>query len=102
METIIGEAEGEILWTFEPEEGQTRVTWTLEGSQSFKEKLAFTLQDRGITEVLQPVFEESIQNLEDNVIASMEAYTVNVDGVTEHNGGYEMYTTTASKLGAVN
>ncbi len=102
METIIGEAEGEILWTFEPEEGQTRVTWTLEGSQSFKEKLAFTLQDRGITEVLQPVFEESIQNLEDNVIASMEAYTVNVDGVTEHGGGYYMYTTTAAKMGEVN
>lgn len=102
MQTIIGEAEGQITWTFETEEAGTRVTWTLEGSQSFKEKLAYTLQDDDLTEVFPAIFEQSLANLEQNVIAKMEAYSINVDGVTEHGGGYYMYTTTASRMGEVN
>lgn len=102
MKTSMGEAEGTILWTFEPEDDQTRVTWSLSGSQTFKEKLAFTLQDKDFTEIFQPVFENSLKDLEKGVIRKMEKYSINVDGVTEHGGGYYMYTTTAAKLGEVN
>lgn len=102
MQTIVGEAQGNVTWTFEPEGDQTRVTWTLEGEQSFKDKLAFTVQDQDLSEVFLPVFQESLENLERNVITKMEAYSVNVEGVTEHGGGYYMYTTTASRVGEVN
>ncbi len=102
METATGTASGRIEWTLEPENGQTKVTWNLSGSQSFKEKLAFTLQDKDMTEILQPIFEENLQDLEENVIRKMEEYSINVDGVTEHGGGYYMYMTTAAKLGEVN
>lgn len=102
MQTIIGEAYGKIKWTFEPEGDQTRVTWKLEGDQSFKEKLAFTVQDDDLSELFKPVFEQSLENLEQNVIRKMEAYTINVEGVTEHGGGYYMFTTTASKMSEVN
>lgn len=102
MQTIIGEADGILKWTFEPEGEQTRVTWRLEGEQSFKEKLAFTVQDEDLSELFQPVFEQSLENLEQNVIRKMEAYTINVEGVTEHGGGYYMFTTTASKMSEVN
>jgi effector-binding domain-containing protein len=101
MQTIIGEAEGRIYWTFEPEGDQTRVSWRLEGNQSFKDKLAFTVQDDDLTDVFHPVFEQSLENLEQNVIQKMEAYTINVDGVTQHGGGYYMFTTTASRMGEV-
>lgn len=102
IQTIIGEAKGEITWTFTPEEGGTRVTWILEGEQSFKEKLAFTVQDHDLTEVFLPIFEQSLDNLQQNIKKKMEAYSISVDGVTEHGGGYYMYTTTASRMGEVN
>jgi len=102
MNTIIGEAEANILWTFEPEGKQTRVTWKIEGTQDFKEKLAFTLQENDLTEILQPIFEESLEDLENVVIRKMEEYSVNVDGLTEHGGGYYMYSTTAARMGEVN
>lgn len=102
IETATGTASGNIEWTLEPENGQTKVTWKLSGSQNFKEKLAFTLQDKDMTEIFQPVFEESLQDLEENVIRKMEEYSINVDGVTEHGGGYYMYMTTAAKLEEVN
>ncbi|NJW53711.1 GyrI-like domain-containing protein [Salinimicrobium oceani] len=101
MQTIIGEAEGRIHWTFTPEGDQTRVSWKLEGEQSFKDKLAFTVQDHDLAEVFQPIFEQSLENLEQNVIQKMEAYSINVDGVTQHGGGYYMFTTTASRMGEV-
>lgn len=102
MTTSIGDAEGKILWTFKPENKQTLVTWSLSGSQTFKEKLAFTLQDKDFPEIFKPIFEKSLENLEKNVIQKMEKYSINVDGITEHGGGYYMYTSTASKLGEVN
>lgn len=102
IKTSTGPATGNITWTLEPQNGQTRVTWKLSGSQSFKEKLAFTLQDKDMTEIFQPIFEESLQDLEEDVIRKMEEYSINVDGITEHGGGYYMYMTTAAKLGEVN
>lgn len=102
MQTSMGTAEGKVVWALETNEGQTRVTWTLTGSQSFKEKLAFTLQDKDMSEIFQPIFEQSLEDLETSVISKMEKYSINVDGVTEHGGGYYMYTTTASKLAEVN
>lgn len=102
MDTSTGEATGKITWSFEAEEDQTRVTWQMSGSQSFKEKLAFTIQEKDFTEIFQPIFEQSLENLEENVIRKMEEYSINVDGITEHGGGYYMYTTTAAKLGEVN
>lgn len=102
MKTSTGQAEGKIIWTFEPEEKQTRVTWSLSGSQTFKEKLAFTIQKKDFPEIFQPIFKNSLENLEHRVIRKMEKYSINVDGVTEHGGGYYMYTTTAAKLKEVN
>lgn len=102
METSTGQANGRITWTFEPEEDQTRVTWRMTGSQSFKEKLAFTIQDKDFTEIFQPIFAQSLDNIEETVVKKMEKYSINVDGITEHGGGYYMYTTTAAKLAEVN
>ncbi len=70
--------------------------------KALREKLAFTIQDNDLAEVFLPVFEQSVENLEQNVIRKMEAYSVNVDGVTQHGGGYYMYTTTAARIGEVN
>lgn len=102
MQTIISEAEGNVTWTFIPEDGGTRVNVSLEGNQNFKEKLAFTIQENDLADIFLPIFSNSLESLEQNVIRKMEAYSINVEGVTEHGGGYYMYTTTAARMGEVN
>ena len=102
METSVGEANGNIVWEFQQEEGETRVTWRMFGDQTFKEKLASTIQGTDLAESLSPYFEQSLEDLEKEIIRKMEEYSINVDGTTQHGGGYYMYMTTATKINEVN
>jgi effector-binding domain-containing protein len=99
--TSFGQAEGLVQWSIRPEGNETVVSWKMTGSQTFKEKLAFSLQDKDMPEIFKPIFEASLQNIEENVTRKMEEYSINVDGITEHGGGYYMYTTTAARMGEV-
>lgn len=98
----IGESSSDMYWIFEPSEEGTKVTWGIEGTQSFKEKLSYILQDQDLTEMLRPKLKESLEGLEREIIRQMELYSINVDGVTQHGGNYYMYTTTATRMNEVN
>lgn len=101
LQISIGESNSEVYWNFEPAANGTKVTWGLEGTQSFKEKLAFILQDEDLIAIFKPKLEEGLGDLEEEVIRKMEEYSINVDGVTEHGGAYYMYSTTATRINEV-
>ena len=65
------------------------------------EKLAFTFQEQSISEMMRPKFQKGLNNMESVILNKMDKYTINVDGVIQHGGGYYMYTTTASKISQV-
>ena len=96
-----GESTSQIYWNFEEVEDSTLVTWGIKGSQSFMEKLAFTFQDQSFSEMMKPMLEEGLQKLKKVTENKMNAYSINVDGITQHGGGFYMYTTTASKISQV-
>ena len=102
LNNSLGESNSIIYWNFEEAENGTLVTWGIRGSQSFKEKLAYFLQNEDLTDVFRPRFEEGLKGLEGEIIRQMEEYSINVDGVTRHGGGYYMYTTTATRINEVN
>src|SRR5690606_18363044 len=84
-------------WHFEPSEDGTLVTWGLKDDLSFKEKLAITLRNGTLPDLLKPKFRKGLQDLENNVKLQMEEYSINVDGVTQHSGGFYLYMTTATR-----
>ena len=102
IETSLGQSNSRLLWNFEPLEEGTRITWRIEGRQSFKEKLAFIIQDEDLTEIYRPKIEQSLEGLEREITRQMEQYSINVDGVTQHGGGYYMFSTTATRTVEVN
>ncbi|GHA28263.1 hypothetical protein GCM10007103_07300 [Salinimicrobium marinum] len=102
LQIRLGESNSEVNWEFEPAENGTRVTWIIKGKQSFKEKLAFLIQDQDLYQIFAPKLEEGLEGLEREVIMQMEKYSINVDGVTQHSGGYYMYSTTAARMNEVN
>jgi len=96
-----GESKSNVYWDFiEVEEG-TKVTWGIEGKQSFMEKLAFTFMDQSFPEMIRPMYKEGLEKLNDVVLEKMNVYSINVDGVTTHGGGFYMYATTATKISQV-
>ncbi len=97
----LAESESDMYWRFEEVEEGTRVTLGMSGSQSFREKLAFAFKDNSISEILTPRFSRSLQNLDSTILNKMSVYSINVDGVTTHGGGFYMYITTASRISQI-
>lgn len=97
LDGSISDITANLYWKFEPEEEGTRVTWGVKDDLNFKEKLALTLGDGSLTSLLQPKLERGLENLEEQVLRKMEEYSINVDGVTKHGGGFYMYMTTATR-----
>jgi len=101
FKTPFGESTSKAYWEFNEIENGTEVTWGIKGNQSFMEKLAFIFQEQSITEMMRPMFQKGLNNMESVVLNKMDKYTINVDGIIQHGGGYYMYTTTASKISQV-
>ncbi|TBW26515.1 GyrI-like domain-containing protein [Gramella sp. KN1008] len=99
--TPFGDSSSDVYWEFEKQGDSTLVTWGMNGEQSFMEKAAFTFQDQSLSEMMLPMFKKGLDNLQAKITEEMEAYSVNIDGITQHGGGYYMYMTTASKISQV-
>lgn len=89
----------EINWTFEPnDDGTTNTTWTISGKDlpfSFK---AYAAISGGIEKQIGPDFERGLEKLDSILQASMKVYTVTINGITNHSGGYYLYTTASCKI----
>ncbi|MDT0678154.1 SRPBCC family protein [Autumnicola musiva] len=101
IQTTFGKSTSQINWKFEETENGTLVTWAMKGKQSFLEKAAFMLRDKSIAEIMRPKFIQSLEDMDASIEEKMNVYFINVDGVTQHGGGYYMYTTTASKTSQI-
>ncbi|WP_178989266.1 SRPBCC family protein [Winogradskyella schleiferi] len=89
----------DVTWKFEPNEnGTTDVTWSISGKDlpfGFKMFSAFM---GGMEEQIGPDYERGLTLLDSVVQAEMKVYSINVQGVTQHSGGYYIYNTTSSKF----
>ncbi len=88
-----------VSWDFKPnEDGTTDATWTISGKDlpfGFK---AFATLMGGMEKQIGPHYERSLEKLDSIVIADMKRYSVNVDGITQHGGGYYIYNTASWKI----
>lgn len=101
--TPLGDSESDVYWRFEPSEeaGKTKVTWGMKGEHSFMEKVFMSFQSEDFETVLKDIYGKGLNNLEEEIEKSMNAYTVTVDGVTRHGGGFYMYNTTSARLSEI-
>ncbi|HZJ37091.1 MAG TPA: SRPBCC family protein [Gillisia sp.] len=96
-----GETKSDVYWKFDKAEEGTKVTWGIQGNQSFMEKLAFAFMDSSYTQIMRPMIAEGLEKLKLVTLDKMESYSISVDGVTQFGGGFYMYTTTASKISQI-
>jgi effector-binding domain-containing protein/ribosome-associated toxin RatA of RatAB toxin-antitoxin module len=94
------ESESEINWTFETTDEGTVVTWRMNGEQDFMTKM-YTTFTGSIEENTSPDFDRGLFKLDSIVSADMKKYSIKVDGITNHSGGYYLYNTTSCKIDAL-
>lgn len=96
--TPIGESTSNVYWQFTPSENGTDVTWGMRGEHSFLEKVFMAFQSDDFEPRLRTMFDKGLTNLEQTIQKEMEKYTINVEGIKDHGGGFYLYTTVASKM----
>lgn len=88
-----------LHWNFTPTEGHTsEVKLTLKSEQipfMFKAK---ALYSGGFDKMFGPDFERALKQLDSVITAAMKEYKINVEGVTQHSGGFYLYNTTSCKI----
>lgn len=88
-----------VLWTFESTDAsKTNVTWKMTN-----DKIPFMLKgyaafSGGFDAMIGPDFERGLEKLDSIIVASMKVYSVKVDGIAQHGGGYYIYNTTSCKI----
>ncbi|TQD38884.1 GyrI-like domain-containing protein [Haloflavibacter putidus] len=86
-----------INWKVEASATGTNLQYTISGERGFTEKAMQLLQDSTFSQKLEVAFTQSLDKLEKQVQEKMAVYSINVDGVTQHSGGFYMYLTTAAR-----
>jgi effector-binding domain-containing protein len=88
-----------VTWDLKSnQDGSTEVTWNIKGENlPFMFKMFSTLMG-GMEKQIGPHFERGLVKLDSVLQAEMKVYSINVDGVTQHSGGYYLYNTTSCKF----
>ncbi|WP_452221135.1 SRPBCC family protein [Lacinutrix salivirga] len=88
-----------IEWTFEPtDDGKTTVTWQMLGENTPFLFKASALASGGFDAMIGPDFERGLEKLDSIVVESTKKYSVKVNGITQHGGGFYLYNTTSCKM----
>ncbi|WP_299521366.1 GyrI-like domain-containing protein [Winogradskyella sp.] len=85
----------DIAWDLKPnEDGTTEVTWKIKGENlPFIFKM-FSVMMGGMESQIGPHYERSLEKLDSILIADMERYNIDINGITEYGGGFYLYKTT--------
>ncbi|WP_339757231.1 SRPBCC family protein [uncultured Winogradskyella sp.] len=92
-------AKSDVNWDLKPNKnGTTEVSWNIKGENlPFIFKILSTVMG-GMEKQIGPHFERGLTMLDSVPQAEMKVYSINIEGVTQHSGGYYLYKTASSKL----
>ncbi|WP_339632850.1 GyrI-like domain-containing protein [Bizionia echini] len=92
-------APSNVIWEFKQNSAkETEVSWTLAADNlSFYEK-GLAILNGSYEKILGPDLERGLHELERVVLAAMDVYSIKIDGIAQHGGGFYIYTTTSSKI----
>ncbi|MCB0474751.1 MAG: SRPBCC family protein [Flavobacteriaceae bacterium] len=90
-------SKSDVYWVFRPVNDSTEVTWGMKGSMGFLDR-AFIALRGGMDKMVGPDYEKGLVKLDSVVQADMARYSIRVDGITRHGGGYYLYNTASCKI----
>lgn len=84
QDILIGKDKHKITWIFTGSNKKTKVSWFMEGENSFKWKLNSFLKS-GIDDVYGDFFEKGLNQIEENLTAQLSAFKIADNGIVTRN-----------------
>ena len=92
-----------VVWKLESaENGKTNVIWEMNSDKvpfMFKGYAAFT---GGFDNMIGPDFERGLELLDSVSVADTKKYSITVEGITQHGGGFYLYTSASTRIADMN
>lgn len=89
----------DMNWRFEPtSDNKTKVTWQIKNEHIPFMFKVFSIFSGGFDKMMGPDFERGLEKLDSVVVADIKAYTITINGITEHGGGFYLFNTTSCKI----
>lgn len=92
--TINKKSTANMVWTFTPNNNNTDISWKINGTKSFNEKIYWFFKG-GIENNLTPYLKSGLELLNKELILKIEKHALEIKGVVDYGGGYYLYQTTA-------
>jgi effector-binding domain-containing protein len=88
-----------VDWKFNPnDDGSTNVIWTIKANNvSFGFKMYLALMG-DMEKQIGSQCERSLEKLDSIVVTDMKKYSIEINGLTEHSGGFYIYNSTSCKI----
>jgi len=88
-----------VNWSFnETADGKTEVIWKMNSENVPFMFKAYAIFSGGFDNMIGPDFERGLEKLDSIIVKSMKVYSIKVDGITQHGGGFYLYNTTSAKM----
>ncbi|MBT8245354.1 MAG: transcription activator effector-binding protein [Winogradskyella sp.] len=88
-----------VYWKFTSnEDGSTTVKRSINGEDLPFVFKAYTTLMGGMEKLIGPYYERDFELLDQEIQKDMKRYSINVEGVTRHSGGFYLYNTTSCKM----
>lgn len=88
-----------VYWTFSSnEDSTTTVTWRISGEKLPFYFKAYATLTGGMDNEIGPYYKRGLELLEEEILKDMKRYSIQIEGVTQHGGGFYLYNTTSCKM----
>jgi|GEM_PF-363957 len=101
QKATIDDLNSNLSWSFKDTLNSTKISVTLKGSLTFKEK-AFALLNGGIDNKIETSLERGLDNLNTFLVKEIQVYKVDVAGLVTKKGGFYLGQAATSPLADVN
>lgn len=91
----------DIIWGFQKTGNGTKVTWRMKGQMNFMMKF-FAFFSGGTENMLAPMFEKGLANIDNILVGELKNYSVTVNGLTRKSGTYYIKQTITCKIPTLN
>ncbi|ESU26580.1 hypothetical protein FLJC2902T_25530 [Flavobacterium limnosediminis JC2902] len=87
----------DVIWGFKKSGNATEVSWRMKGQMTFMMKF-FSFFKGGMENMVAPMFEKGLNNIDNLLVKELKTYTVKVNGLTRKSGVYYIKQTVTCKI----